>query len=53
MQIVLGIVVMMVVVGMFIVVYLNNQTTQKPEEFQDLVPDTKGCYNINHKEDKQ
>ena len=50
MPIVLGIVVMVVIVGMFILVYVSNQQMQKPAEHEDLVPDTKGCFNINRDE---
>lgn len=47
MALVLGGVVLIVLVGMFIVVYVFNQQTQKPQEHVDQTTDTKGCFNIN------
>lgn len=47
MGIVLGVVVLAVLVGMFIVVYAMNQQTQRPSQYEDIKTDTKGCFNIN------
>lgn len=47
MDILIGIVVLLVIVAVFLIGYLGNQTTDKPKEYEDLKTDTKGCFNIN------
>lgn len=50
MQVVIGIAVLLGIVVLFLVGYLGNQNTGKPEQYETLKADTKGCFNINQED---